>query len=506
MRLHFTFLNLTRNNQTILIRKVTLKEKTIKGLFWSFIDSFASQAVSFIVGIILARLLIPKEFGLIGMIGIVIAISASFINSGFSQALIRKQNCTTEDYSTVFYFSVIVASIFYIILLFTAPLISWFFKEPQLTLIIRFLSFGLIIDSLSIIQSTTLNKRIDFKLQTKISLISSIISGLVGIIMAYSGYGVWSLVFKSLCGQTIRSLLLWFWNKWQPVWVFSIKSFRELFSFGSKLLASGLLDTIYNNIYYLIIGKYFSAMELGFYTMADNFKNLPSQNINNIMSRVSYPVLSEMQNDFIRLKASYKKMITSIMLLSCILMISMATVAEPLIISLIGEKWRQSIIYLQMLSFVGMLYPLHALNLNMLQVLGRTDLHLKLEIIKKVLAIPIILVGIFFGIKALILGLMLLSIIAYYINSYWSGRFINYPMKEQISDILPGFAVAITTGIIVYITGFIIPIGFFVKLMLQLALTGIISFVLCEVFHIEAYIYLKILLLEKVKTFINARK
>ncbi len=484
----------------------SLKQKTINGLVWSFIDNFANQAVTFIVGIILARLLTPKEFGLIGMITIFIAISASLISSGFSQGLIRKQNCTNEDYSTVFYFNTIVALILYTVLFFTAPFISRYFNEPQLALIIQVISIGLVIDAFSIIQTTTLTKRIDFKLQTKISLISSIISGTIGIIMAYSGYGVWSLVFRTLSSQFIRSLLLWIWNKWRPALEFSFRSLRELFAFGSKLLLSGLIDTAYNNIYYLIIGKYFSATELGFYTRADMFKNLPSQNINNIMSRVTYPVLAQIQEDKANLKAGYKRMITSIMLISFILMIGMAAVAEPMIISLVGEKWRPSIIYLQMLCFVGMLYPLNALNLNMLKVQGRSDLFLRLEIIKKMLAIPIIIIGIFGGIKIMIIGMMVNSIISYYLNSYWSGRFINYPMKEQVADILPGFLLAIAIGAIVFSAGILIPFGYLLKLLLQLILAGILAFVLCEWLHIKAYVYIKSTALDKLTIYKNARK
>lgn len=485
---------------------MTIKDKTINGLLWSFIDNFSSQAISFVVGIILARLLTPKEFGLIGMITIFIAISASFINSGFGQALIRKQDCTSDDYSTVFYFNIIVAVIFYIILFIASPFISIFFNEPQLKLIIQVMSIGLIVDSLSIIQSATLNKRIDFKLQTKISLVSVFISGAIGITMAFAGYGVWSLVFKMLTGQVLRSFLLWFWNKWRPTWVFSIKAFKELFSFGSKLLASGLIDTIYNNIYYLIIGKYFSAKELGFYTRADLFKDLPSQNINGIMSRVTYPVLAQMLDKPDLMRVAFKKMLTSIMLISFVLMLGMAAVAEPLLISLIGEKWRPSVIYLQMLCFVGMLYPLHALNLNILQVLGRSDLFLRLEIIKKILAIPIIFVGIFFGIRAMIFGLFVLSIIAYYLNSYWSGKLINYPMKEQIFDILPGLFVALGTSTIVYFTGKILPFGYLFKLILQLITAALLTFAICEWLHIKSYIYLKTTVIEKISTYRNARK
>lgn len=474
----------------------SLKNKTIHGILWSAVDSFAAQGITFLVGIVLARLLAPAEFGLIGMITVFIAVSESFINSGFSQALIRKKNCTETDYSTVFYFNLLTGILFFIILFFSGPLISSFFKEPQLNLLVKVLAFVLIIDSLTMIQRTTLTKRIDFKLQARISVISVLTGGAVGIWMAYAGYGVWSLVFKTLSQRAMNSLLLWAWNRWRPLMVFSIQSFRELFAFGSRLLVSGLIDTLYRNIYYLVIGKYFSAQELGYYTRAKQFNDLPSANLNGIMSRVTFPVLSQLQDDPAKLKAGYKKMIKSIMLISMVLMAGLAAAAEPMIITLIGEKWRPAIIYLQLLTFVGMMYPLHALNLNMLQVQGRSDLFLRLEIIKKLIAIPTIIIGIFFGIKIMILGMWMNTLIAYYLNSYWSGRMINYPMREQVNDIMPGFGIALTMGAVVMLAGWLLPVSFLVKLIIQLILGALLSLLLCELFKPEAYLELRQIVLK----------
>lgn len=475
-----------------------LKQKTISGLLWSFIDNFAQSFLTFIIGIILARLLSPKEFGLIGMITIFIAVSESFINSGFSQALIRKKDCTDIDLSTVFYFNLAVGIFFSGILILTAPFIGSFFKEPQLKELIRVLSLVLVIDALTLVQRTTLTRRIDFKLQTKVSIISNILSGATGIIMAYLGAGVWSLVVKTLSQRGINSFLLWLWNRWRPKPVFSKESFKELFSFGSKLLASGLIDTIYRNIYYLVIGKFFSAQELGYYTRANNFKDLPSKNINGIISRVSYPVLAQLQDDQVKLKAGYKKLIKNTMFISFILMTGMAAIAEPMIIAFIGEKWRPSIIYLQMLCFVGALYPLHALNLNMLNVKGRSDLFLNLEIIKKILAIPTIIIGIIWGIRIMILGMWINSLIAYYLNSYYSGRLINYSMKEQVQDIFPGFLLALFMGVLVFFSGWILPVNYMPKLVIQLLLGVIIVLSLGELFKFGPYIEIKEIITTKV--------
>lgn len=476
---------------------MSLKQKTVSGILWSSIDNFATQGISFIVGIILARLLEPREFGLIGMITIFISVSESFIISGFSDALIRKKDCTQVDYSTVFFYNLGVGLLFFSILYFSSPAISKFFEEPELKNIVRVLSLVLIIDSLTIIQRTILSIRLDFKLLTRISVIASTGSGLIAIVLAYKGYGVWSLVALTLARQALNSLFLWIWNMWQPVLVFSKRSFKELFGFGSKLLLSGLIDTIYRNIYFLIIGKYFSASELGFYTRADQFSNLPARNINAVMSRVTYPVLAQMKDNPILLKQSYKRMIRSVMLITFVVILGIAAVAEPMVITLIGEKWRPAIIYVQMLCFAGMLYPLHAMNLNMLKVQGRSDLFLKLEIIKKTLTIPVIIIGVFWGIRIMIAGMIVNSFIAYYLNSYWSGKFLSYSMKEQVKDIFPSFLLAAGMAVIIYIVGYFLKTSYPVTLIIQIVVGATLVIVFCELTKIPDYIYMKEIVLEK---------
>ncbi|MFH0736065.1 MAG: lipopolysaccharide biosynthesis protein [bacterium] len=477
---------------------MSLKQKTINGLFWSFIDSTANQGIQFIFGIILARLLSPREFGLIGMLTVFIAISQSFIDSGFGNALIRKQNCTNSDYSTVFYFNLFISFVVYLILFFCADFISVFFQEPELALLLRVLSIGLIFNAIGIIQSTILTKNIDFKKQTRISIISSLLSGTVSIIMALNGFGVWSLVALTLCRFGFNSLFLWVWATWKPSLIFSKTSFTEMFSFGSKLLVSGLINTVFENVYYLIIGKYFSSVQLGYYTRADQFKMLPSIGITGVISRVSYPVLSSVQNDILLLNAGYKKLIKTTMFITFLLMIGMAAVAKPMIIVLIGEKWIVAAEYLQLLCFVGMFYPLHALNLNMLQVQGRSDLFLKLEIIKKILAVPTILIGVFFGIKPMIIAMIINTIIAYYLNSYWSGKFINYSFGGQVKDLLPSFLISSTIGVAVFFVGYFLQASQLIILLLQISLGAFLTFVLCELFKLSEYVYIKEIVFEKI--------
>lgn len=485
---------------------MNFKEKTISGITWSAVDSFANQGVHFVVGIIMARLLLPREFGLIGMTAIFMAISNTFINSGFTSALIRKNDCTQTDYSTVFYYNFGLGLLFYTILFFSAGAIANFFEEPLLKLIIRILGLDLIISSLTIIQSTTLTKRVDFKLKARITAIAGIISGVVGVIMAYSGFGVWSLVARIMLMASFNSLLLWFWNRWTPTLEFSTKSFRELFGFGSKLLVSSLIATTYQNIYYVVIGKYFSAQELGFFTRAQMFKNLPIDQMNTIMGRVTYPVLSQMRDNPIVLKGAYRRMIASTTFFSFTIMAIMAAIAEPMIITLIGENWRPSISYLQMLCFVGMLYPLQSLNLNMLNVQGRSDLFLKLEIIKKILAVPTIVLGAIFGIKIMIAGMIVNSIIAYYINSYWSGKMVNYPMREQVKDIMPAFLLALFSGIMVYLASLFMPFDYFPILVLQLFIGLSLIIGISELFRLSSYLYIKETAIDKIKSIINARR
>ena len=479
---------------------MTLKQKTVDGLIWSFIDNILSQGVTFIVGIILARILSPKEFGLIGIITIFIAISTSFINSGFGTALIKKHNCTDKDFSTVFFYNIFLGFLFYAILFFAADPIAIFFNEPSLTKIIQVIGIVLIIDSITIIQRTILTIRIDFKLQTKISIISSILSGIVAIYLAYNGFGVWSLVVKQILQQTITALLLWIWNGWIPIFIFSLSSFKELFIFGYKLLISGLLDTIYRNIYYTIIGKYFSAEDLGYYTRADQFQSLPSSNLQNIIGRVSFPILASIQNETSVLNDAYRKLTRSTMLITFILMLGLASTAKSLILTLIGNKWEPSIIYLQLLCFVGMFYPLHALNLNILQVKGRSDLFLKLEIIKKILAIPIIIIGIFWSVKAMIIGMIVNSIIAFYLNSYWSGKFINYSTLDQIKDILPSFILASVICTTVFFIGFINFLNPIFLLTIQIFIGAGLFILISELIQLNDYLYIKKLAFEKLQS------
>lgn len=383
----------------------SLKRKTVRGVAWSFIDNIANSGVTFLIGLILARLLTPAEYGVMAMIAIFIAVSNSIVDSGFSNALIRKGHIERIDYNTVFFFNIIISLVIYIALYLASPSISNFFKEPILVKVMRIMGFVLIINALSIIPRTIFIRNVNFKTQTKVSLISSIGSGFVGIGMALAGMGVWSLVGQQLSRQLLNTLFLWIFCKWYPNFEFSIKSFNELFGFGFKLLLSGLINTIYKNVYYIIIGRFYTSSILGQYTRAEQFNTIFSSNLTTVVQRVSYPVLSSIQDESERLREAYRKVIKTTMLISFTCMLGLAAVAKSLILILIGVKWLPAVHFLQIICFAGMLYPLHALNLNILQVKGRSDLCLKLEIIKKTIAAGPIIIGIYCGIEYLLVEL-----------------------------------------------------------------------------------------------------
>ncbi|MBA2860457.1 lipopolysaccharide biosynthesis protein [Methanococcus maripaludis] len=466
--------------------KTNLKKKTISGLFWSFANVVANQGIQFIIQIFLARLLLPSDFGIIGMITVFIAVSQSIVDSGFSNALIREKNSTQEDYSTVFYFNLVMSLFLYILLYVLAVPISDFFNEPKIVSILRVLSLVIIINSFGLIQRTILTKQINFKIQTKISVISSILSGIVAVFFAYSGFGIWSLVIGTLGLNFIQSLLLCLSNRWIPSLTFSMDSFKRLFGFGSKLLVSGLIDTIYKNIYYVIIGRFFSASELGYYTNAQKFRDGVSQSLTISIQKVSYPVLSSISDNEELLRSMYQKIIKNTVFVTFPLMTGLLVIADPLIPLLFGEKWVPSIPYFQVLCLSGMLYPLHAINLNMLQVKGRSDLFLHLEIIKKIIGLTSIFLVLFFklGIMGLLWALVVVSVISYFMNSYYSGKLIKYSSSMQIRDIFPVFLISVVTGALVFMFGIVVD-NRVIDIFIKLAIFGLIYIILSRFFKIQ---------------------
>ena len=429
----------------------SLTKKTIKGVIWSVLERFSVQGIHFIVTLVVARLLTPRDFGVVGMMAIFLAVAQSFIDSGFSQALIRKNNRTDVDCSTVFYFNIIVSAILYLLLFFLAPWIAEFYEEPQLVSITRVLCIVVVINSFSVVQRAILTSSLDFKTQTKASLTSSLLSGVAGVIMAIKGFGVWTLVWQQLLDAGICTMLLWFLSKWRPVLIFSWKSFKDLFSFGSKLLASGLIDTIYTNIYPLIVGKVFNASSLGFYTQADKFVKLPSSNLTTVLVRVTYPVLCGIQDDDNRLEINYRRLLRVSAFIIFPLMCVLAGIAKPLINVLLGKEWAFSATLLVPLSFAMMWWPIHAINLNLLKVKGRSDLFLKLEIIKKIIGVSILLASIPFGLVFMCYSSVISSLICLFINTHYTSKFLNISIISQMSDLLGSFVISMLTFTLVFL-------------------------------------------------------
>lgn len=468
----------------------SLKKKTVRGTFWSAVDSISSQGVTFLVGLVLARLLTPHEYGLIGYIMILVAVFNSIVDSGFSNALIRKKDAGETDYSTAFIFNLAVSLVMVAAMVLVAGPFSRFFKEPQLVPLVRVMSVIVVINALALIQRTRLVKSVDFKTQTKASLISSVTSGAVGLAMAFGGLGVWSLVGQQISRQLVNTVCLWTLNRWTPSWRFSWSSFRELFGFGWKLLMSGLIDTVWKEIYQLVIGKFYSTSTLGQYTRGKQFSDIFSSNMTSIVQRVSYPVLSSIQDERERMREGYRKIIRTTMLASFVLLFGLSAVAESLLTVLIGPRWLEAAHYLQIICFAASLYPLHAINLNMLQVQGRSDLFLKLEIVKKIIAVGPLLLGIFIGIDWMLWGSLATSIIAYFLNARYSGTLIGYPIRAQIKDILPSFGVAAAMAACVWPLSLLSlqPIW---MLLVQLCAGAAVAVGLCEAFRLPEYLEIK---------------
>ncbi|MCM4158791.1 lipopolysaccharide biosynthesis protein [Antarcticibacterium flavum] len=429
---------------------MSLRRRAKKGFVWTFAQQFGNQVIGFTISLILARILLPEEFGLIGMIAIFVAIGNTLLNAGLTQSLIRSEELEEADYSTVFYFNLVSATAVYILVYVLAPLIASFYEQPILTDIVRLYCLSFIFSAFAAVQLARLTKRMDFKTQTLVALPATITGGAVGIIMAYSGYGVWSLVWSSLITSFLSSVQLWFYSKWKPGFIFSREKFKVHFNFGYKLTLSGLLNRIFDNIFIIVIGKYFSAAQVGFYTRAETTKQLPLSNIFNSLDRITYPMFAEIQNDDVRLKRVYKQLLQMVLFVVAPLLIFLAVLGEPAFRFLFTEKWLPAVPYFQILCVTGILYPLHAYNLSILNVKGRSDLFLKLEVLKKVVIVLTILVTIPFGILALLYGQVFISLVSFFINSHYTSRFIKYPAWHQLKDVLPVILLALAAGAVIY--------------------------------------------------------
>lgn len=474
-----------------------LKRKTVNGFFWGTIEKVLSQGQGIIYGIILARLLSPKEFGVVGMVTIFISIAQVFVDSGLSQALIRKQNCTNTDYSTVFWSNIGIGFFFYAVIWLMSPMIASFYEKPELVSLTRVIALAIIIGSLTLIQQTILTKEVDFKTLTKISTIGTLVSGVISVFMAFSGWGVWSLVWRTIIDKTIRSLLLWLHNQWVPEQSFSIRNFKELFSFGSNILFISLIAAIAKNIYNLVIGKNYSAVVLGYYTNADQYSGIPSTTLSSVTNSVSFPVLASMQDDNVKLKASCSKLNNTIMFVSFFCMFGLAAIAKSLFFVLFGEKWMPAVVFFQILCLAYAASPLHTINQNIMKVKGRSDLFLRTEIIKYILFVPIVVLGIIYGLSTLIWGIALFYWISFLVNGMYTNKLINYSLFEQVKDFLVVFVLSAGLAMFVWSMEFWLHIKPFILLAAQSVSYIVLIILVSYIFKLSAFFEMKELLFRK---------
>jgi len=420
-----------------------LKSQTIKGVFWSFLEKFGSQLILLISQIVLARLLEPKDFGLIGMLAIFIGVSQAFIDSGFDNALIQKKDVNQTDYSTVFYFNIAIGFAFYLILFVAAPYIADFFHQPLLVNLTRIVCIILTVNSFGLIHLVQFKIEMNFKAIAQVVVIANFLSAFVGIGMALLGYGVWALAGQIIGIYFFRTVLFWVKSSWRPSLVFSIQSFKQLFRFGSKLLLSGIISQTFENIYLMVIGRMFSATALGFYSQAKKLQQVPVTTLAQVVGNVTFPAFSKIQDNNEKLKQGFRKLIKLLVFINFPLMLGLAAIAKPLLVLVLGVKWLPSVPYFQLLCIAGMIYTLHASNLNILKVKGRSDLFLYLEIVKKLIIAVAIIIGLNWGIMGLVVGQICTSFISFFINAFYTGRLISYTILNQLKDISQTFLLSL---------------------------------------------------------------
>ncbi len=465
----------------------TLKSKAMGGVFWSFLERVGQQGISFFIAIILARLLLPEQFGLVGMLSLFIEIARVFVDSGFGAALIQRKKATDADACSIFYFNVLVGLLAMGLLCVLAPWVADFYQQPILTPLMRALSVTLVINSLAGVQTALLSKRIDFKTQLKVSVAATLLSGVIGITLAVRGFGVWSLAAHYISSSLFRTMLLWGLNTWRPKLLFRFAALREMFGFGSKLLAAVLLNTIFENIYLVVIGRLFSAGHLGLYAGARKIQNTATINITGVVMQVAFPVFSAIQDEPARLKRSMRKAMMMLALVNFPLMAGLALVARPIVYVLLTERWAAAVPWLQLLCVAGLLYPFQSLHLNVLKAVGRSDLYFLLEVVKKTLIVILIAITCRWGVTGMLWGQVVMSVLGYYINSYYTTRLIGYRLTEQLADLAPYAAISALMGVGVYLVQWV-PARDAFRLLMEVLLGVVLYVVLSCLFRLPAFL------------------
>lgn len=466
-----------------------LRSNIIYNLFWKFLERGGTQGIQFLVQLLLARLLTPEDYGTVALITIFIQLSNVFIQSGFNTALIQRKDANDVDFSSVFYLSLFVSLILYIILFLFSPFIAEFYNKPIIVPVIRVLSLTLFFGSVNSIQNAVIAREMQFKKLFYSSLIAIFISSILALLAAYNGLGIWAIVIQQLSSQILITVVLWYTVKWRPKLLFSFKRLKKLFLYGSKILASTLIETLYNNIRSLIIGKIYTPAMLGYYNRGQQFPSLIITNINGSIQSVMLPVLSSEQENLKLVKSLVRRSISVSTFLVFPLMIGLAVIAEPLILIILTDKWLPAVPFLQIYCISYAVWPLHTANLQAISAIGRSDIFLILEIIKKTIGILFLLFSIKYGIYAIAMGEVLSGLISTLVNAYPNKSLLNYGLKEQIVDILPSFLLSILMGILVFIVGKL-EINIFILLLLQV-IVGVVSYLLlASIFKLEVFDYL----------------
>ena len=474
-----------------------IRGRAFSGIIWGGMEKLSLQIFGFVQGIILARLLSPSDYGLVAMVGIFVMLSYTFVDAGFGTALIQKKDRTEKDYSTVFIMNLSLSFFISLILFLCAPLIADFYHEQLLSKIVRTYAFIIFLSSLVAIQDVRLSIFLEFKKKSVINIVTTIISGLFAVFLAFEGYRVWSLIYPQFVLLLIKCILYWYYQHWVPKITFSKKSFHDLFGFGSKILASSILATFFDNIYSLVIGKAFSANMLGFYSRADGYANLPVKTITGVVDSVTYPILSHIQDDENVLVASFVRMLRISAYIIFPIMIGLAVLAKPLVVVLVTDKWLPCVVYLQILCFARMWYHVFILNLNLLKAKGFSTLFFNLEVAKKVI-IRVILGGTGpFGIKAICIGSVFSSLINMCINSFYTGKLLHFGIIKQMREMLPSILYSLVMGSIIYLSILFLT-SMWVKLLVG-TLVGISSYILISVVtKSQDFNYLLALVREKI--------
>ncbi len=435
------------------------------------------QGVQFLFGLILARLLSPEEFGLVGMLAIFIVVAQTFVDGGFANALIRNNKRKEVDFSTAFYFNIVVGIVTYLILYISSPYIADFYKMPILEDLAKVLCLNVFINSLGVVQRAKFTIAVNFKSQAKATITSVLVSGLIGIYLAYSGFGVWALVVQSVSQNFLNVCLLWILSRWVPKAEFSVASFKSMFNYGHKILLSALINNIFVNITTLVVGKVYSATYLGNYTRAKQFAAFPSANLTGILGRVTFPILSSIQDDDTRLEKVYRKYLRLMAFIVFPLMMGLAALSKPLILLLLTDKWAAAIPYLQIMCFAMMWYPVHAINLNLLEVKGRSDLFLRIEIIKKIIGVSVLFITIPMGIIYLIIGSVFSSLVSLVINTHYTSKLLKLGFWTQMRDLFPTLLLSLFMGVVVFCSSLLFQDMYLIQLLVGI-IVGVFAYAL----------------------------